>query len=212
MDYIDIYCERLAPGLLAEPLNAFSNISFLVAAVAIWRLARRQNEIPVGIWILIVLAIAIGIGSGLFHTFATQWAMVLDIVPILLFQIWYIWLYSRRIVGLGSVSSGVLLTGFFFASNFSKQFTDVLNGSLAYAPAFLVLTGLGIYHYQYILRDRWVLLAAAGVFSLSLFFRTLDSSICPYFSIGTHFLWHLLNGGLLYLSARGLILNWDRDN
>jgi hypothetical protein len=210
MDYIDIYCERLAPGLLAEPLNAFSNISFFVAAVAIWRLAYRQNKIPTGIWILIIFAIAIGIGSSLFHTFATQWAMVLDIVPILLFQIWYIWLYSRRVVGMVSVTSGVFLTGFFFASNFSRQFTDIFNGSLAYAPVFLILTGLGIYHYQYLKRDRWVLLAAAGVFSLSLFFRTLDSSICPYFSLGTHFLWHLLNGGLLYLSARGLILNWDK--
>lgn len=59
MDYIDIYCERLAPGLLAEPLNALSNISFLIAALAIWRFARLHQEIPTGIWILIVLAIAL---------------------------------------------------------------------------------------------------------------------------------------------------------
>lgn len=153
----------------------------------------------------------IGIGSSLFHTFATPWALVLDVVPILLFQIWYIWLYSRRVVGMGFVYSGVFLAGFFLTSNFSRQFTDILNGSLSYAPAFLVLTGLGIYHHQQQKRDRWVLLAAAGVFLLSLFFRTLDSFICPYFTIGTHFLWHLLNGSLLYLSARGLILNWSRN-
>jgi hypothetical protein len=58
MDYIDIYCERLAPGVLAEPLNAISNISFFIAAVAIWRLVHHQKKIPIGIWILIVLAIA----------------------------------------------------------------------------------------------------------------------------------------------------------
>jgi hypothetical protein len=28
-DMMDAYCERVGPGLLAEPLNAVSNISFL---------------------------------------------------------------------------------------------------------------------------------------------------------------------------------------
>jgi len=25
--YVDLYCERLAPGLLGEPLNALSNVA-----------------------------------------------------------------------------------------------------------------------------------------------------------------------------------------
>jgi hypothetical protein len=29
---IDAYCERIGPGLLAEPLNALPNASFLIAA------------------------------------------------------------------------------------------------------------------------------------------------------------------------------------
>ena len=31
---IYLYCERLGSGLWAEPINALSNISFLLAAIA----------------------------------------------------------------------------------------------------------------------------------------------------------------------------------
>ncbi|MGB7891835.1 MAG: ceramidase domain-containing protein [Microcoleus sp.] len=206
-DYIDLYCERMMPGLWSEPLNALSNISFLIAAGAIFQLARRQKKVPTGIWILITLATSIGIGSTLFHTFATPWARLLDVIPIMLFQLGFLWLYSRQVVRMKYGYAGGLLVGFFFASNFSNEFTNVFNGSLSYAPAFLVLLGFGVYHYQQQKREPFILLAASGVFLLALSFRTLDQTICPYFSIGTHFLWHLCNGILLYLSARALILN-----
>lgn len=208
-DYIDLYCERTIAGVWSEPLNALSNLAFLIASLAIWRLAQRQPKIPTGIWLLIALTASIGIGSFLFHTFATRWASFLDTLPILLFQLCYIWLYSQKIVRMKYRYSGALLGGFFFASNFSKQFTDILNGSLSYAPAFLVLLGFAIYHYRQQKREPFILLIALGCFLLALLFRTLDQATCPYFSIGTHFLWHPSNGTLLYLSARALILNWS---
>jgi hypothetical protein len=206
-DYIDLYCERTMPGLWNEPLNAVSNISFLIAAWAIFQLTRQHQKVPTGIWILITLTPRIGIGSTLFHTFATQWASLLDVIPIMLFQVAFLWLYSRQVVRMKYGYAGGLLVGFLFASNFSNKFTNVLNGSLSYAPAFLVLLGLGVYHYQQQKREPFILLGASGVFLLALSFRTLDRAICPYFSTGTHFLWHLCNGILLYLSARALILN-----
>ncbi|MGE5658339.1 MAG: ceramidase domain-containing protein [Actinomycetota bacterium] len=208
-DYIDLYCERTMPGLWNEPLNAVSNISFLLAAWAILQLARRQQKVPTGIWVLVTLATSIGFGSFLFHTFATQWASLLDVIPILLFQICFIWLYSRQVIRMKYGYAGTLLVGFLVVSNFSGKFIDVLNGSLSYAPAFLVLLGFGLYHWQQQKREPFVLLAASGVFLLALSFRTLDRAICPYFSSGTHFLWHLCNGILLYLSARALILNYS---
>lgn len=208
-DYIDLYCERVVPGLIAEPVNALSNIAFLIAAWAMWRLAKQQRkQVPTGLRLLIALAVAIGVGSGLFHTFATTWASLLDVIPIALFQLWFLWLYSRQIMRLKYSYSGALLVLFYFASDFSQQFTNLFNGSLSYVPAFLVLLGLGIYHYQQHKHEPLVLLGAAGVFLLALSFRTFDQMACPYFSIGTHFLWHLCNGVLLYLSARALILNW----
>jgi hypothetical protein len=40
--------------------------------------------------------------------------------------------------------------------------------------------------------------------------RSIDGAVCAYVPMGTHFLWHLLNGIVLYLSMRALILNLPR--
>jgi hypothetical protein len=103
--------------------------------------------------------------------------------------------------------TGLLILGFLYASSFSSQFTNFLNGSFSYAPTLLALLSFGLYHYQKKKREPFILLAASGIFLLALLFRTLDQSICSTWSMGTHFLWHLCNGVLLYLSARALILN-----
>ncbi|WP_254175242.1 ceramidase domain-containing protein [Planktothrix pseudagardhii] len=208
MDYLDLYCERLAPGLTGEPLNALSNIAFFIAALALLKLARHQQKIATEIWLLIGLMVAIGTGSTLFHTFATQWSNRLDVIPILLFQLCFLWLYTRRVLRIKPLFAGILIAGFVLASQWSQQFFHLLNGSLSYAPALLILGSLGIYHYQQQKQEPLILLAATGVFFVALFFRTLDKTICPEFPLGTHFLWHLLNGVVLYLSTRGLILNW----
>ena len=42
------------------------------------------------------------------------------------------------------------------------------------------------------------LLGVAGLFLLSLTFRTLDRAVCPVWPLGTHALWHILNAGVLY--------------
>ena len=50
------------------------------------------------------------------------------------------------------------------------------------------------------------MIAATGVFVLSLTARTLDVPIGPSFPLGTHFLWHVLNAVLVYLVVRVAIL------
>jgi len=207
---LDFYCERCGPGLLAEPLNACSNCSFLIAAWAAWVLARRAGALSAGVWCLISLSVTIGVGSALFHTFATNWAQWLDVIPILLFQLCFLWLYLRRVLGIGTPLTAASLAVFFAAAHVSSLFPGVLNGSLMYAPALLVLTGLGVNHFWRRHPERFVLLSAACVFALSLFFRSIDEAVCPRFPVGTHFLWHLLNGVLLYLSMQSLVVNARR--
>lgn len=204
---IDLYCERTGPGLLAEPVNALTNLAFLIAAWACWRLARRRDALSPGIRLLIGLMAAIGIGSGLFHTFATRWSQLLDILPILLFQVAYLWIYGRRIIGIGTswlVTSVLLLVS---SAVFGRQFPDLLNGSLIYAPAVVMLLSLGTYHYRHAAIHPALLLQATGVFLLSLSMRTMDQAVCAHLPLGTHFLWHLLNGLLVYLIVRGLLVN-----
>ena len=98
---------------------------------------------------------------------------------------------------------------FFIKGNhrLARGFPETLNGSLPYIPTFLVLLGLGVYHFCRCEHDRSVLFAAAGVFLLALFFRSIDMIVCPSFATGTHFLWHVLIAVALYLSMRALILN-----
>lgn len=204
---VDLYCERLGPGLWAEPLNALTNLAFFVAAWASWSMLRHSPSRSGEVSILIALMAIIGIGSGLFHTLATTWARVLDVLPILLFQMWYLWVYARKIIVLNWLWSALLTLGFLAVTLFGREFPGVLNGALAYLPALLALAGLGIYHYWSKRRGPTVLLVASAVFLLALTFRTIDQAVCPYLAIGTHFLWHLLDAAVLYLVTRGLVLN-----
>ena len=97
---MDVYCERVGAGLLAEPLNAVSNISFLLAAWAAWVLAKRTGTLSAGVRILITIAASVGVGSILWHTYPVSLTLILDIVPILVFISWFIWLYTRNVIGM----------------------------------------------------------------------------------------------------------------
>ena len=204
---IDLYCERLGPGLWAEPINAATNLFFLMAAWMVWRLAKQRQTLSSAVWILVYLIAAIGIGSGLFHTFATTWSRILDVVPILLFQLVYIWVYCRRIVAMRPEYSAVLLLIYMVLALIGRQFPHLLNGSLIYAPAVIVIFVLGLYHYMTQKKERYMALTALGVFFLSITFRTIDAGICPYLHIGTHFLWHILNPVVLYLLMKALLFS-----
>jgi hypothetical protein len=44
--------------------------------------------------------------------------------------------------------------------------------------------------------------AAAATLAVSLVFRSIDMAVCDAVPLGTHFLWHSLNGLALYLLLR----------
>jgi hypothetical protein len=212
---LDLYCERLGPGLLAEPLNAVTNGAFLVAA---WRLAqlahsrsgpKDQAGSDRGVLALAALALAIGVGSSLFHTFATDWALAADVLPILLFQLLFLLLYLRRRAGLALAPAAGLCLAFLLACLAGRGFPGVLNGSLAYAPTLAVLALLAWHQLRSL--QSWLLVGATGLFSLSLLLRSLDNALCPIWPIGTHLFWHLLNAAVLVLSGQALVAA-GRDN
>src|SRR5512144_698817 len=93
---VDGYCERVSDGFWAEPLNALTNAAFLIAAVVAFVWTRRAERCDLGLELLIGITAVIGLGSFLFHTLATRWAAIADIVPILLFIVVYLGLVARR--------------------------------------------------------------------------------------------------------------------
>ena len=204
---VDLYCERIDPGFWAEPVNAFTNIGFVFSAWIVWRFAVREQTHDPSIAVMTGMIAAIGIGSFLFHTMATSLTRWLDIIPIFLFQLLYIGFYARRVINLPTAAIGILLIVFVAAAVYGRQFPDVFNGSLIYAPALLTITILGCYHYISRKVERGLLLGAASIFLLSIFFRSIDNMICTQFVLGTHFLWHILNAVVIYLAMRALIAN-----
>ena len=206
-DVMDVYCERVGPGLLAEPLNAVSNISFLLAAWAAWVLAKRTGTLSAGVRVLIAIAASVGIGSILWHTYPTSLTLILDIVPILIFIIWYIWLYTRNVIGMRSLFAVASVAAFLLGTFLVIPYSDVLHGALVYVPGLMVPLVLGVFHARERIVARFTLLAAAGVYMAALFFRTIDNEVCPVLPIGTHYLWHILIGLVTYLVMRSLILS-----
>lgn len=201
------YCERCGLGLLDEPVNLLTNLSFIVAAGFIYRLMRDRGQFNPGNILLLVLVAFIGVGSALFHSFATEWARLLDVIPIFLYQLLFLWLYVTRVVRLGALARMALLVGFFLVSLYALSFKSVLNGSVMYLPAILSVIAVAVYHYSSKKIEPMLGWYALIVFALSLFFRTIDAALCPVWPLGTHFLWHLLNGALLYLTTRIIIVN-----
>jgi hypothetical protein len=204
---IDAYCERTGPGLLAEPLNAITNLSFIFAAWAAWLVARRVGRPAAGVWGLIALSTSVGLGSGLWHTFATNWALWLDIIPIFLFILWFIWMYTRRVAGMPTPVALAWVVAYAIATFLAQGFASVLHGAPVYAPALIVVLELGVIHAREQAEERYSLVVAGGVYGLALFFRTIDEEVCPSLPIGTHFLWHSLNGVVVYLAMRSVIVS-----
>jgi hypothetical protein len=93
--YVDNYCERLGPGFWGEPINAFTNLAFIIVAILV---VPRIKQDP-GAALLTFIIFLIGVGSGLFHTFATQWAALADSLSILLFILFYLYFATQRVLG-----------------------------------------------------------------------------------------------------------------
>ena len=215
-DHVDGYCERLDPGLWAEPANALSNIAFLAAAIALWRLAAtmRTSGQPVlnEARVLPLLVLLVAIGSALFHTLATRWAGLLDTLFILLFCCAFLYAFLQQALGWpgwAALAASIVFALVSYA--FPRLFAPgALNGSVGYLPYLVVLIAMTIY-----LASRHAPAARAFglglvVFCISLTLRTVDPAICPRFPLGTHFLWHLLNGYLLWVVSREMLMGRAR--
>ena len=150
---VDEYCERTSAAFWAEPVNALSNIAFIIAGYLILKLYLRyrndRNEkISRGFWILLLIGLVfiVGMGSFFFHTFATLWSLILDVVPIMVFGFIYIGVALKRILNLTYFKSGIFL-GLFGVLFFNMDRIlphDSLNNSGTYLPYLVVVSVFAI--------------------------------------------------------------------
>jgi hypothetical protein len=208
--HLPSYCERGADGLWAEPLNALTNIAFLAAAWLAWRHWRTRPAHGWGrqpdLGALILLVVVIGIGSLLWHTVARPWAYWLDALPIVFFIHLFLLSILRRIAALSWPRVLAVIAAYdgMTLAILAALPAGALNDSAGYLPVvlfMLLLTAwLRVGHHP-----LWRVLAlASGLFVISLLLRIIDPAICDVLPVGTHFLWHVINGVLLYLLLRGL--------
>ncbi len=197
--YIDGYCERLEPGFWAEPLNAVTNLAFIIAAIVVGRSLGRNG--PVQAWVLVAIMTMIGTGSFLFHTFATRWAMLTDVIPIAAFVLYFLYLANRYFLGM-RVIWALLATLLFFpyapaAAYLIDALIPIAGDSSGYGAIALL-----IFIYAAVL---WRgkpdvargLLIGGVLLTISIGFRVADHLVCDAFPVGTHIFWHMLNACML---------------
>jgi hypothetical protein len=204
-EHIDIYCERTDASLWSEPVNAITNLSFFIAAYFAYKLwkdsSRKKDSLA-----LVILAAIVGIGSSIFHTFATGWAKLADIIPIAIFIHVAVCSIFYRVFKF-KFPLALLCTILFGAGSF--YFKDLMpakyNNFALYTPTLIFMTALsvGLAIRKNLLFKYFGLVAV--LFAASLGFRTIDMQVCEQFALGTHFMWHLVNGAVLYFAIRALI-------
>lgn len=218
---IDLYCERTTTGFWNEPLNAASNIAFIAAACwAMWTMHRLQMR-SWAVWMLIALAFSIGVGSFLFHTFANAWSEQADVMPIWTFVALYILMSVHYFGGISfsklggiavAVAALVLVGVWIFSGGVTTDTAEsvaiapsLLNGSQQYAPALIGLYAFVFFAYRRMFAERHWIGGAALAFTVSLAARTIDLQLCSVLPLGTHFLWHVLNGTMIALLLQAII-------
>lgn len=195
-EQIDAYCERTDFSYWSEPVNAVTNLAFLVAAVWMWR---RSAGLPAA-RVLCAILFVIGVGSFLFHTHATAWAAMADVVPIGLFILFYLFLVDRQMLGWPLWAAAIGTAGFLpYAVGVTVVLRDVpffgVSNFYWTVPILLVI-------YAVVFRARLGVAArgfviGAVILSASITARTLDEALCDVWPIGTHLGWHLLNAVML---------------
>ena len=195
------YCERgFDPSFWAEPVNAVTNAAFIVAGV----IALRRADGDRGVAALAIVTVAIGVGSFLFHTLATRWALVADVAPIQGFIALYFLLAMRRFFGLGLIAAIGATLAFMAAAAAVPSLLPQdapWRGLGGYLGGLLGLVGVGgalVLRGGETARAGRALLGVAGLFLVSLAFRTMDGAVCETLATGTHPLWHIFNALVLF--------------
>lgn len=209
--HIDVYCERTDFTFWSEPINALTNAAFIIAGFAAVRLYRREGCHDRLAALMIGLIFAIGVGSFLFHTFATRWAALADVIPIALIILTYHYATMHKIAGYhwGVASASLMLIPILGFVVYLLPL-DFMGSTQAYAPILPLLCLYFYYHRKHNAAELWLLPMTFGVFAISMTTRAIDYPLCDIIPLGTHWGWHVFNGLALYLALRAYILNSGR--
>jgi hypothetical protein len=127
--------------------------------------------------------------------------MLADVVPIQAFILIYLGIATVRFFALpwwaGVVAAALFVPYAALVERAAEAVAGPMNGSTGYMPVPILIAGYAMLLWRRAPETARGLLLGAGMLATSIFFRTIDEAVCPAFPLGTHFLWHLLNGAML---------------
>ena len=181
------YCEQLL-HMSIEPINAVTNITFILFALLAFNKLRKEPGILK--FIFPSLLALIGVGSAWWHMGHTIGGDIADTLSILLFAstasmiLLYKLFETKTKVALAFVPLLIL--------TLAVEQLPHLNGSLSYVVLLGGIIAFGFLFVKKFPDSKILTIASVSTFVLAILFRSLDMELCSKIRIGTHFLWHVL--------------------
>lgn len=201
------YCETpdTILGIFpVEPANAYSSMIICVwGLIAVWLVQRRA---PWAWWLFLACALLItnGVGSTLWHGLRTQWSLLLDWLPAVIFVMVIAFLWARLVAPLWQAIGLIVFllapvvivrTIIAVAPELLSQVAQlrIPGGPFGFIALFIVM-GVAWLYFRTRPHDRTA--ANVGVFAVvfalvALTFRSGDAWACEHLGFGSHFLWHI---------------------
>lgn len=207
-----VYCEQPIYQAFFEPINTITNLAFMIAGIMLFIQLRKRNVLDIkGVYFSTVLVI-VGLGSFVWHLYRNDLTLMLDSIPIALFVLSYLFFYIMQMNKNWVLRISLFLSFFGYVVILVRALSGIenhwllTNGGMQYLVAlsfFVVLQLFNRYWNQGLIKPSLIVVM---LFALSIFFRQTDLLVCEYIGFGTHFMWHILNGVVLYSFVRLLYL------
>lgn len=202
------YCERSEPGWFAEPLNTVTGLAYFIASWQAWKqLERARWREQWDLHMLAGLIALVGLSSLLWHASGIGWLFWLDVAAVAAFAAAYWSVFLFRVPRFGAIGLSVawLFTGAGLVLFYLLLPGATAGTTLGYLPMLIILTAALVLAVRVDRRLARDLVLAAAVFGLALVVRALDPVLCDWAVVGTHWLWHLLTAGLLFVLVDGVL-------
>lgn len=205
---MSLYCERTEPGWFVEPLNTVTGLAYFIASWQAWKqLERVRWREQWDLHLLSGLIAVVGLSSMLWHASGIGWLFWLDVAAVAAFAAayWSVFLFRVPRFGVIGLSVAWLFTGAGLVLFYMLLPGATAGTTLGYLPMLIILSAALILAVRVDRRLARDLVLASAVFGLALVVRALDPVLCDWAVVGTHWLWHLLTAGLLFVLVDGML-------
>ncbi|MCP4486844.1 MAG: ceramidase [Gammaproteobacteria bacterium] len=177
-----------------EIMNQVSNLAFIIGAIYTWLYWKQRGSNDKFSLTLIILVALIGLGSFTFHTYPSSTTIWIDLIPIQIFGLSYFAYIGLRYFEASKIKIIIALITFFYIRQYwiIVMPRGALGGGITHIPTLFLLITCSLFLLSKHKKFSAMLLSAACIYVLALFVRAYDEQISLVFSLGLHWIWHIL--------------------